>query len=66
MLFMFVNQCPIPSKMVMSPKIIYHGYIGKYCGFFQTKNIQNFIYYKKGYIDNCHQISIVKKIDTDR
>ncbi len=51
---------PVPSKIIMPPRIIFRGYSGKYSFFSRKncrmKNIQNFNTYKKGYTNFCRQM----------
>ncbi len=57
-IFIFVGPHSNGEKWSRLPKIIFHGYLGKYCLFQENsymKTIQNFISYKKDYIDFCCQ-----------
>ncbi len=55
-IFIFVVRRPIPSKMVMPPKIFFAIILENIVFFWkncQMKNILNLISYKKGYINFC-------------
>ncbi len=58
MLFIFVVGRPFPSKMIMPPKIFFHGYFGKYCFF--LKKLTNEKYSEPHFLQKklyrfCHQ-----------
>ncbi len=60
-IFIFVVRRPFPSKMVVSPKIIFCSYSGKYYFFRKNcwmENILNLLSYKKNYINFCWQTTL--------
>ncbi len=45
-IFIFVAGHPIPWKMLMPPKIVFHGYFRKYCFFFVFFFLKKLLYEK--------------------